>query len=104
MTDREVDPFPRMLELTSTPNRYHSLSSDRVLFETASGLHGAAPLHAMIGDHVFLFPQAKTPFILRKWSDEAGIHQLVGDCYLHGAMEGQLADEARKCELTITIV
>lgn len=68
----------------------------RKLFVTSKGLPGHGPYTMQEGDFIYILPGGKTPFVLRKkaglssWKPEDGFteqYQLVGDCYLQGAMD-----------------
>jgi hypothetical protein len=54
---------------------------------TANGYMGWAPAGAQKGDIVCIFLGGDVPFIIRPLSD--GHYHLLGDCYIHGIMEGQ---------------
>jgi hypothetical protein len=54
---------------------------------THGGLMGWVPLAARVGDQVGLFAGCRIPYVLRK--REARGHGIVGDAYLHGAMNGE---------------
>jgi hypothetical protein len=41
------------------------------------------------GDLVFVIFGASTPFVLRQ-GDQAEVYQLVGECYVHGFMDGEM--------------
>ena len=61
----------------------------RRLVKTASGYFGLAPRHTKIGDLAVLLAGSRAPFILRKSGQR---YMIVGDCYLHGVMSGELWD------------
>lgn len=71
------------------------------MFETVSGLLGLGPTNASPGDVVCIFGGANVPFILRSWEENG--YKLIGECYVHGFMEGQCGSErnARVEEITI---
>ncbi|KAH8129871.1 hypothetical protein LI328DRAFT_128006, partial [Trichoderma asperelloides] len=39
------------------------------------------------GDEIYVLPGSRTPFALRPTTDKK--HQLIGDCFVHGAMDGE---------------
>ncbi len=92
--------------------RYTSTMIDvfkgRAFFTTDTGHLGIGPQHLQPGDLVCIVLGADVPFILRKLnghSSERGMwfwrkakisYQLVGECYVHGIMDGEfLADTPR---------
>jgi hypothetical protein len=60
------------------------------LCRTANGPLGQVPLGTKIGDNFAIIDSCGVPFVLRK--AEAG-YKVVGACYLHGVMHGELRDE-----------
>lgn len=67
---------------------------NRRLIKTETGHLGLAPRDAEIGDVVVLIAGSPAPFILRK---AGSCYKIVGDCYLHGVMNGEAWDE-NKCQ------
>lgn len=65
----------------------------RRLFRTEKGRLGLGPRTAREGDTVWLLSGARTPFILRSLQGHHGNGQssLIGEAYVHGAMDGYLA-------------
>jgi hypothetical protein len=61
------------------------ISSDRRI--------GLGPKNMAIGDCLVLLMGGKVPFVLRPRGD---VFELVGECYVHGAMQGELFD-VNKC-------
>lgn len=57
----------------------------RLLFVTRGGRLGIGPVEAKSGDQVHFFLGSQFPLLLRQQSTQ---FELVGDCYLHGVMEG----------------
>lgn len=69
---------------------------NRFLFVTGNGMMGLGPCCATIGDKICLLRGCRVPFLLRKdWKmfkrNLKGAHKLVGECYLYGAMTGEMA-------------
>jgi hypothetical protein len=72
----------------------------RTLFITLGGLFGIGPMGMREDDEIYVFLGSNVPFVLRPLNyvgvepDGDGVdcselcHRLVGDCYLHGFMEG----------------
>ncbi|OMP88004.1 Heterokaryon incompatibility protein 6, OR allele [Diplodia seriata] len=72
-----------------------TFSSSRVLFKTDNGLIGLGPDYLSEGDEVWDLVGGDVPFLLRQESSDsdhgAGRHyRLVGECYVHGIMSGEL--------------
>ncbi|PIB02091.1 Heterokaryon incompatibility protein 6, OR allele [Cercospora beticola] len=68
--------------------KFHSCF--RKIFFTRAGYMGLGSQHLQIGDLLFLPLGNSVPWILR----EEGDHYLfIGVCYVHGIMQGELADE-----------
>ncbi|KAF3000659.1 hypothetical protein E8E13_000025 [Curvularia kusanoi] len=67
--------------LKHTAGRYH-------LGFTKIGLIGLFPLAIEAGDKIVVLEGASTPFVLRSIGDEA--YRLVGECYVHGLMKGEI--------------
>ena len=61
----------------------------RHFFASKKGYMGVAPLMAEVGDMICILYGAQVPFLLRPRDDH---YLLVGDCYVHGIMEGQAMD------------
>jgi hypothetical protein len=65
----------------------------RTLFVTSRGHLGLGDEKIKEGDRVCIFLGAPVPFVLRvnetKTSDGMPLHQLVGECYVHGIMYGE---------------
>ena len=57
----------------------------RKLFVTETGIVGLGPLSIQPGDHIYLLPGAKTPFVLRRVDN---CFKVIGDCYAQGLMNG----------------
>jgi hypothetical protein len=64
----------------------------RCFFTTRHGWIGVGPYDTKPGDFCALIPGGDLPFVLRKEGTEQA---LVGDCYLHGIMHGELMRFAR---------
>lgn len=72
----------------------------RRFFVTKSGAFGLGPSDTQVTDEVFIIQGGRQPLVLRKSAttftppraDKAQIcHTLVGDCYIHGIMDGEAA-------------
>jgi hypothetical protein len=66
-----------------------------------------APEITVVGDLVTVLLGGSVPFVVREWESESKdkiqTYQLVGDCYVHGCMDGELVQDA-KSETLETLV
>ena len=75
--------------------------SNRRIFVTAKGYVGIGPGHLQKGDHICIFWGAEVPYVLRErcdivhtqkewfWQRDKGNFELLGECYVHGIMDGE---------------
>ncbi|KAH8883498.1 hypothetical protein GQ53DRAFT_752968 [Thozetella sp. PMI_491] len=70
-------------------NAVISKLSQRAMFVTDTGYMGIGPANATTGDEVYDLMGGDVPFVLRPTSGENEFG-LLGDCYVHGVMDGQL--------------
>lgn len=77
---RPIDAFNEWVNRASVGSR---------IFRTNSGYIGTAPTYAMPGDVVCVLYGGQTPFILRRKAER---YQFIGECYVHGIMEGEALD------------
>lgn len=61
----------------------------RRLFRTQRNLLGLGPMSTCAGDSVYILKGARVPFVLRSITG-SGNQQLIGECYVHGVMEGEM--------------
>lgn len=67
---------------------------DRKIFRTQHGRTGVGLCTMESGDEVFLLGGGNAPFILRAADGQKkGSYQLIGHCYIHGIMNGELQTE-----------
>jgi hypothetical protein len=59
---------------------------------TEKGYIGLVPPHTELGDKVCVIFGASTPFVLRDAGE--GKHALVGECYMHAMMDGEVVPES----------
>lgn len=76
----------------------------RAFFATASGRVGWEPQGTRPSDAVCLFYGAEVPYLLSKTDREAKGWRMLGECYVHGYMEGQALAIADAMERTFKIV
>ncbi len=58
---------------------------------TEDGYMGLVPACTQVGDQVFLLGGVTVPFVLRRRPEEKK-YVLIGDSYIHGVMEGEVAE------------
>jgi hypothetical protein len=75
---------------------------NRRFFVTRRGYCGLGPVDAQPGDQIFVLAGAGLPFLLREAGErrvnglgKIKAHSLVGECYVHGIMDGEGFDKAR---------
>jgi hypothetical protein len=66
-------------------------SAGRNLCVTAGGYLGYVSSRSQIGDKVCILFGSAVPFVLRE--DRDGVFMLVGECYVHGIMDGEAMKE-----------
>lgn len=74
-----------------------SATMHRRLFMTRQGFLGLGPSEINNGDRVYIFAGSHVPFIVRQAQDRIisggkpeKCFELIGDCYVHGIMDGEL--------------
>ena len=65
-----------------------SATKNRRLGVTAKRYLGLYPRGANIGDQVCVFIRPCVPFVIRKLRSR-NEYQLIGECYVHGIMDGE---------------
>ncbi|KAH7076793.1 heterokaryon incompatibility protein-domain-containing protein [Paraphoma chrysanthemicola] len=63
----------------------------RRLFRTRRGLLGLGPAAAEIGDEVCVFSGGQVLYVVRKQNSDE--HEFMGECYVHGMMDGEACEE-----------
>ncbi|KAJ4413819.1 hypothetical protein N0V82_008313 [Gnomoniopsis sp. IMI 355080] len=66
-------------------------SGNRLFARTKDGYYVLGPKAMLPGDILCIFQGAKVPFCLRRWGTK---YLLVGECYVHGVMDGILFETA----------
>lgn len=61
----------------------------RRLCVTEGGYIGLVPAGAKQGQSIAVLAGCSTPYVLEESSSIEGKYQLVGECYVHGAMDGE---------------
>ena len=86
-------------------------SVHRSFFVSEKGYFGLAPSQALPGDLICILFGGQTPFILRRLENVHGtvleeiqeffggngeVYKVIGDCYVHGIMDGEAYEEFRR--------
>lgn len=91
----ESSDFDNDLFITAKPY-FLELDSMRRYFRfclSENGYVGLAPKIAQLGDTVFVPLGSEVPFIIRKSDERPGCFRLVGQCYIHGMMDGEVLEQ-----------
>ena len=92
-SSRAPEEFEReLLDATERTSRFNSFCGHSLLRKrfciTMEGRMGAVPPFCKEGDVICIIYGARTPYILREVND--GKFRLVGCCYIHGSMMGEI--------------
>ena len=93
-TNRRRSLFELIINQQQAFERYLTMAFGRKIARTGNGFIALVPAGAQSGDSVALCKGGKTPVILRPY---ASTWKLIGDCYVHGIMDGEAFDEG-KCK------
>ncbi|GAB1318118.1 hypothetical protein MFIFM68171_08328 [Madurella fahalii] len=66
----------------------------RTFARTADGYVGLVPFAAQPGDVVAVFSGSRVPILVRQHPSRSGLHLVIGECYLHGIMQGETISAA----------
>ncbi|KAH8744640.1 heterokaryon incompatibility protein-domain-containing protein [Hyaloscypha sp. PMI_1271] len=75
--------------LKSYAERAHLSAVGKRPIISTKGYFGLVPSTALPGDKLVIFFGASIPFVVRKHGD---YHELIGGCYVHGAMDGEMVN------------
>jgi hypothetical protein len=100
-------------EISDTMGSLAGTAAAKQIFITESGYFGNGPVGARPGDEIHIIAGGKCPLMLRPVVERPSnltealksypAYTLVGDCYLHGIMDGEAADgfEERSSKILI---
>jgi len=86
-----------LLESSEVP--LSNLCLDRRFASSLKGLMGVVPAAAAAGDTIKIVSHSSVPLVLRRVSD--GHYRLVGECYVHGIMDGKAIGRDVNCEAIV---
>ena len=99
-------------------NAIEQIYKDRRVFRTRKGYLGCGPSDMRLGDVVCFVAGAPTPFLFRRVGQDGGMAarvpvplaeglgkvNIVGEAYVHGLMDGKLAERLRGSFAGVTVV
>jgi hypothetical protein len=96
--------FDIVAYLTLKAKKFLAISSGmikgRIFYVTKNGYMGFVPPLTRVGEMVCIFSGANTPFVVRNLDSlGANSHMLVGECYFHGTMDGEMLANDRQMEV-----
>lgn len=71
-------------------------TTGRSFILTSKGFLGLGPVSSQMGDIVCLVRGCDVPVVLRPVAGKEGVYKMVGDCYVHGIMDGSFARRASR--------
>ena len=86
---------PKWAMAIEVVNAINRASWARVFFVTTSGFIGIGPLGTQRYDEVYTFLGGQVPYVVRQREGMAERYQLLGECYVHGFMDGELWEKQR---------
>lgn len=60
---------------------------------TENGRVGQIPAESLPGDRICIFPGMDTPFVIRNHKMVSNSFSLIGECFIHGLMYGEMIDQ-----------
>lgn len=94
------DDIPDTLDWDSAMGR---CARHRRFCVTKKGYMGMVPPLCKPTDVVCIIPGAETPYIIRRSSDDDNTYELVGECYVHGMMDGEMLVAPREVERLVFV-
>ena len=89
--------WDRMRRTGQWNNAMATCAVGRRLCVTREGYLGCVPRWATVGDEIIVILGASTPFVVRGLERQGGErYELVGECYVHGMMDGEILESGRK--------
>jgi len=86
--------YPTLAALLAYSTQFVTACHGRSFSTMKSGRIGLVPPRSCVGDLVCIIPSLQTPFLLRRHPTEQGVYLLVGECYVHGMMNGEMITRA----------
>ncbi|KAI6912364.1 hypothetical protein D0867_06313 [Hortaea werneckii] len=104
---RKAETFEHRVKEPGNGNWYarflSSFAHNRRTFRTEHDRYGLGPQALMLGDVCCIVLGSDVPFILRPVGSQ-GDYRLVGECYVHGVMRGEIVDMVANSTLMLEAV
>ena len=103
--DERISPHLRTYD-RSIETSWIQTTADRKFFITEDGHLGTGPWNAQPGDEVWVLYGGDVPFLLRPIQNAPIQHsfRFLGDCYLHGFMDGEAISGSQDPPVTISLI
>lgn len=85
-------------------NPMNMVCGGRAFFATSSGRIGIGPTETKLGDVICVLKGARVPFVFRAVPECDGFHELVGEAYVHGIMQGELFEGQELAWKSFTLI
>lgn len=87
-------PYWKSRHVQSYHTVFRAACSGRRFFVTKKGYFGIGPAELEEGDEIYILAGGKVPLVLRPLPEsQPNTFELVGDCYVHGVMDGEAVTE-----------
>jgi hypothetical protein len=84
---RTMKAFPKRVREVVWHRKFFLTAGDET--RVRSPRYGLAPSRAEVNDIICIFFGCNVPVVLRKSMEQPGMYQLIGECYVHGIMNGE---------------
>jgi hypothetical protein len=104
-TNRLIDESEAALTIRFLQRVQSVIWNRKFLVSEKNGWIGLAPMASLVGDEIFILHGCTVPVVLRRQEEGDGTEffQLVGECYIHGMMDGEAAEIATAKEEEIEL-
>jgi hypothetical protein len=87
-------PYWKSRHVQSYHTAFRAACSGRRFFVTKKGYFGIGPAELEVGDDIYILAGGRAPLVLRPLPEsQPNTFELVGDCYVHGVMDGEAVTE-----------
>jgi hypothetical protein len=94
---RDYAPLRKILtpERTGDEEELSHQLNHRRIFRTKEHYVGKGGVSVGIGYEVWILENGQVPFVMRPVPGEVGKYMLIGECYMHGIMHGELVRDGK---------